>query len=137
MMKNYELRAPSGFASGGHVTRSSSKIVSKTHRFSCFRIFGPCVFGGPRAAETGAGKARWKGALECAGMRGVATNQKIKWPVRFGPGSVRDLGSIFHKAGEFYGRCGFAPLRLDAPADLVSWPVPPLKTKTTAAALVQ
>jgi len=54
-----------------------------------------------------------------------------------GAGSVRDLGSIFHKAGEFYGRCGFAPLRLDAPADLVSWPVPPLKTKTTAAALVQ
>ena len=54
-----------------------------------------------------------------------------------GIGSVRDLGSIFHKAGEFYGRCGFAPLRLDAPADLVSWPVPPLKTKTTAAALVQ
>ena len=52
-------------------------------------------------------------------------------------GSVRDLGSIFHKAGEFYGRCGFAPLRLDAPADLVSWPVPPLKAKTTAAALVQ
>ena len=56
---------------------------------------------------------------------------------RVANGSVRDLGSIFHKAGEFYGRCGFAPLRLDAPADLVSWPVPPLKTKTTAAALVQ
>ena len=51
-------------------------------------------------------------------------------------GSVRDLGSIFHKAGEFYGRCGFAPLRLDAPADLVSWPVPPLKAKYTEAALV-
>ena len=49
-------------------------------------------------------------------------------------GSVRDLGSIFHKAGEFYGRCGFAPFHIDAPADLVSWPVPPLRAKTTAAA---
>ena len=49
-------------------------------------------------------------------------------------GSVRDLGSIFHKAGEFYFRCGFAPFHIDAPADLVSWPVPPLRAKTTAAA---
>ena len=51
-------------------------------------------------------------------------------------GSVRDLGSIFQKAGEFDASRVFAPFLLDAPADLVSWPVPPLKAKYTEAALV-
>ena len=52
-------------------------------------------------------------------------------------GSVRDLGSIFQKAGEFDASRVFAPFQLDAPAALRCWPVPPLKAKYTEAALVQ